>query len=72
MTALGDRETRIYGLQVADAVLTKPIDRAELSLQLDMLLRTRARVLALRQELDEQSGVWNTPLAAQLVCRKQG
>jgi putative two-component system response regulator len=59
ISALNDRETRIRALEVADAVMSKPLDMMELYLRLDMLIQGRLRVLALREriELSENSGV---------------
>jgi DNA-binding response OmpR family regulator len=59
ITALDDRETRIRALEVADAVMTKPLDMMELYLRLDMLIQGRLRVLALREriQLSENSAV---------------
>ncbi len=66
VTALDDRETRIRGLQVANAILSKPIDKVELALQLKSLLRTRARILGLRRQLDARLALWTAPAGVQV------
>lgn len=75
ITALDDRETRIRALEVADAVMTKPLDMMELYLRLDMLIQGRMRVLALREriELSEGSAVRSkvvTPEADGILARQ--
>ena len=53
-TALRDREHRVAGLSAgADDFLSKPLDRAELRLRVDLFLRLRRQEKQIRQQLVE-------------------
>ncbi|MCC7074028.1 MAG: hybrid sensor histidine kinase/response regulator [Deltaproteobacteria bacterium] len=53
VSALQDREHRLAGLSAgADDFLTKPFDRTELRLRVDMFLRLRAQARTIREQLD--------------------
>lgn len=78
ITSRDDRETRLRALEVADAIMTKPVDLMELYLCLDTLMRGRRRVLALREyiALVEHTGVLSKLPALEvedgLMCSKKG
>lgn len=59
ITSREDREARMRVLTVGDALMYKPVDVLELFVCIDRLLRSRSRVLALRQQVahDERTGL---------------
>lgn len=51
VSALHHRETRVRAREIADEFLLKPMDSLELSLRVGSMLKQRARMLALREEV---------------------